>query len=140
MNILAEMINAKIIAYKYCRTNGNLEWEQRHQEALYWIATNLLPRGSGFDSGTEIDRELSGPDKLVFKTSYHHMDENGGYTHWTHHTVYCRPTFLGRIVLTVSGPSDNYIKDHIGEAFYEALAAEFDGEAADKAMYMRNKQ
>lgn len=73
------------------------------------------PRGSGFDAGTELN-DKSTTKKLIFNTSYHHMDEAGFYDGWTDHKVIITPSFDG-MDIKVTGKDYNYIKDYIGDVF-----------------------
>lgn len=93
-------------------------WQYR----LEFLATECLPSGSGFDNGTELDLERSNPQRLVFKTSFHHMTE-GSYDGWTEHSVTVRPSFLFGREIAVSGRNRNQIKDYIAETFESAMAA-----------------
>lgn len=84
----------------------------------------LLPRGSGLDMGTKI---VSATDRqIVLTTAFHHMDEHGYYAGWTDHTIRVRPSLLYDVVLTISGPNRNQIKDYLHEVFSYVLCAEFD--------------
>jgi hypothetical protein len=83
-----------------------------------------MPHGSGFDNGTELDTKTSAREKLIFATSFHHMDDNGSYDGWTEHTVTVRPSLVHGFGLTVSGRNVRGIKDHIAEAFESALSTE----------------
>lgn len=58
------------------------EWLERHEDKIQKLVKEYLPSGSGFDAGTQINLEESTSDKLVFYTSFHHMDENGMYDGW----------------------------------------------------------
>ena len=73
------------------------------------------PHGSGFDAGTELD-DKSTPKKLIFNTSYHHMDEAGYYIGWTDHQVIITPSFVG-MDIKVTGKNYNDIKDYIEDVF-----------------------
>jgi hypothetical protein len=84
-----------------------------------------LPRGSGFDNGTTLNFDMSEkagdplacPHLLVFDTSFHHMDDQGGYDGWTEHKVIVSPTFLGP-VLRVTGRDRKGIKEYIADQFH----------------------
>jgi hypothetical protein len=118
-----------------CETNekGNTnEWHARHEDALDMMA-DMLPSGSGFDSGTKIDLERSHGGKLVLTTSYHHINENGYYCGWTEHTVTVTPSF-GGFNIRVSGRNRNDIKDYISDTFCHALTRELT-ETDHKALY-----
>jgi hypothetical protein len=79
-----------------------------------------LPSGSGFNSGSEFLPCESRPDRLVFKTAFHHMDENGYYDGWTQHSVIVTPTFEG-FNIRVTGKNKNDIKDFIADCFHAVL-------------------
>ena len=87
---------------------------------LDWLEKQFLPSGSGFDSGTTIDRDVSCDTKVVLNTSYHHMNENGMYDGWTDHKVTVRPTFHSPDI-TISGRNRNDIKDYMQNVFYDHL-------------------
>ena len=118
---VAETIAGLVDALKRCKAGVNAEWAERHEEALRWIEKQHLPHGSGIDSGTTIDRDKSTRDKVVLYTSFHHMDEGGGYDGWTDHTVTVRPAFRG-FYITISGRNRNNIKEYLHSEFSEALA------------------
>lgn len=80
---LASAVSARI----NCTQRGNVEWFEKHSDAIESLCANYLPSGSGFDAGTKIDLDASNGEKLIFATSYHHMDENGMYCGWSEHTV-----------------------------------------------------
>ncbi|MDE2097482.1 MAG: hypothetical protein KGL39_09575 [Patescibacteria group bacterium] len=114
-------IASRLVAIENCRTSGNTEWLRKHERTLRAIVGTFLPSGSGFDNGTKIDMGLSTDRCLTFHTSFHHMDENGGYAGWTDHTVRVRATFLGPDI-TIGGRNRNDIKDYIAEVFSAALS------------------
>jgi hypothetical protein len=88
------------------------------------LVKDYLPSGSGFDAGTTLDEGASSPDKLVFDTSFHHMDEHGGYDGWTEHKVIVTPSLAHGCDLRVTGRDRNDIKSYIGETFAHALDTE----------------
>lgn len=102
----------------------NDTWAPVHRDRIERIARNLLPSGSGFDSGTSFDFEASKPQRLVLNTSFHHMDDGGSYDGWTEHSVIVTPIF-GGFDLRVTGRNRRNIKDYIGETFHAALCAEY---------------
>lgn len=81
-----------------------------------------VPSGSGFDSGTAFNFNESTPNRLVFNTAFHHMDDNGCYTKWTHHKVILAPAFRG-FDLKVTGPNFRDIKEYIGDMFADCLGS-----------------
>lgn len=100
--------------------DGDIEAEPSFEDAIRGLVKGYMPSGSGFDCGTEFDFDRSTDSKLVFHTSFHHMDEGGGYSGWTDHTITVRPSFNG-LTIKVSGRNKDGICDYIGDTFYEAL-------------------
>ena len=121
---IAQLVDARLRCLATPRTHG--DWAHRHGERVRSLAREHLPHGSGFDSGCQVDLDASTSDKLVIRTSYHHMDENGSYDGWTEHVVTVRPSLAFGTRMTVSGRNRNDIKDYILETFHEALHAEID--------------
>lgn len=95
-----------------------------HQTQVLDDLVKLAPSGSGFDAGTEFVSVRSNSRRLVFKTSFHHMNENGFYDGWTEHTVTVLPDLLYGFTLTISGKNRNGIKDLIHDRFNEYLNSE----------------
>lgn len=85
-----------------------------------------LPSGAGFDDGTQIDLEVSTPDKIVMRTMFHHMNDGGYYDGWTIHKVTVTPSLIHRITLDVDGKDRAQIKDLIHDVFHNALMGEVD--------------
>jgi len=115
---IAALLATAIDATERCRRD-------KHQglslhEARIDFLMGLMPSGSGIDKGTKLDDEKSGLRKLVFQCAFHHMDEVGYYTRWTHHRIEVVPTFDGAEV-TVGGSDFNSIKDHLFYVFHHAL-------------------
>ena len=82
------------------------------------------PSGSGFDANTALD-DKSTPKKLIFNTSYHHMDDDGLYTIWTHHKVIITPGFSA-MDIKVTGKDYNDIKDYIADVFWNWVHDNYD--------------
>lgn len=120
MTMLAKLLAQTVQARANCVESGNAEWHGRHSHAIHALVRALMPSGSGIDAGTKIDLPASTPDKLVFTTAFHHMDQNGFYDGWTEHTVRVTPTF-GGIDIAISGRNRNDVKDLLHGAFYAAL-------------------
>lgn len=120
---LIETISSTLIAIQTSQKFKNQEWESNHKKYLDKICYDHLPRGSGFDSGTTLNLLKSSPDKLVFRTSFHHMNDQGVYDGWTEHTVTVTPSFLG-CKIKISGRDRRQIKQTISQAFDAALNCE----------------
>jgi hypothetical protein len=123
---LYQHIASRLIAIENCKKAGNSEWQERHQASIDWLVREHMPSGSGIDNGTHFRASDSTAEKLVFATSFHHMDEYGGYDGWTDHTITVRPSLYHGIVLAISGRDRNEIKDYLYEVFYGALDQEID--------------
>lgn len=128
---LYEAIYTALLARQNCATPGfaNPTAIDGWDEVLDDLETNFLPRGSGFDCGTRIVRDLTSSGGFKLTTDFHHMDEHGGYDGWTEHMVHVTPSFIGGFDMTVSGRNRNQIKDWIGSQFGRALGME--GTAAE---------
>lgn len=94
---------------------------RHHRDSVESVVSRYLPSGSGFDAGTKLDFDASRPDRLVFTTSFHHMNDTGMYDGWTEHRVIVVPSFIGHFSLRVSGKDRNGIKDYIADVFHHAL-------------------
>lgn len=120
-----------LVARGNCIKSGNAEWLGRWEDVIDQIARDFLPSGSGFDSGTKVD--LSEPRgvprsdgfaRIIFTTSFHHMNDGGMYDGWTEHEVKVTPCLHSGFNLSVSGRDRNDIKDYIAETFTHALKTE----------------
>lgn len=116
---LASLVQANI----NCEISGNKEWFEKHEARIEELVENYMPSGSGFDCGTKIDLDKSTPEKLVFYTDFHHMNE-GYYNGWTEHRITVRPSLAFGFTLTISGRNRNEIKDYIHQVFDCALNEE----------------
>ena len=117
---LASLVQAHI----NCEISGNKEWFEKHEARIEELVKNYMPSGSGFDCGTKIDLDKSTPEKLVFYTDFHHMNEVGYYDGWTEHRITVRPSLAFGFTLTISGKNRNEIKDYIHQVFDCALDEE----------------
>lgn len=100
------------------------DWANTHEDTIERLVRDFMPSGSGFDSGTKIDLDKSHADKLVFTTSYHHMNDGGYYSGWTEHTVTVTPSLQHDFSLRVSGRNRNDVKDYMHETFDHALRSD----------------
>lgn len=116
---LAAALDAKARCEKISTDHARgmaIRWEAR----ITRLVKEHMPRGSGFDCGTQLGADSDG-NRLVFKTEFHHMGEDGGYDGWTEHTVRVTPSLVLEFALTISGRNRNGIKDYIAECFDAAL-------------------
>ena len=105
-----------LLAISNCERADNTEWIARHSEVIERIMSNA-PSGSGFDSGTTLNRDKTNSQRLVLETSFHHMNQDGYYDGWTEHTVRVWADLTSDFRLTISGRDHNDIKDLIAETF-----------------------
>lgn len=124
--ILASIIDAR----STCAKRSNDEWFRKHTEMLTALVSDHMPRGSGIDIGTSLDLDRSTGDKLVFATSFHHMDEYGGYDGWTNHTIVIRPSLAHGYSLRIDGRDRAGIKEHLADTFSQALSQWFEPDCA----------
>lgn len=115
--VIAKSLQAKI----NCGVSGNSEWHERHYQTILETVREKLPSGSGFDRGTQFDFEKSTPEKLVFNTAFHHMDDDGGYCGWSEHKVIVTPSLCFDFDIRVTGKNVRDIKDYIFDVFSSAL-------------------
>ena len=94
----------------------NDEYMGECEDRIYKLE-QLLPSGSGIDSGCKIDVEKSSSDKVVINFSWHHLDENGYYDGWTDHKLIVKPKLSGDFDLTITGRDKGYIKDYLYDLF-----------------------
>lgn len=100
-----------------CKRSGNDEWIAKHSESIGELLESA-PSGSGFDAGTQIGPWSAA--RIIFETSFHHMNDAGMYDDWTEHNVIVTPAFNG-FDIRVTGRNRNDIKDYIGEVFHHWL-------------------
>lgn len=115
---LAQLVGA----LNRCRKDDSkAEWAAKHRDRISELCREMLPHGSGFDSGCSLDLDRSTEERIVIHTAFHHMTEGGMYDGWTEHTVTVKPSLALGFVLTVSGRDRNQIKDYIGDTMHFAL-------------------
>lgn len=100
-------------------------WKE-HDAAIEQLTADFMPSGSGIDSGTKFNWEESTLNKLVFNTSYHHMNEGGYYDRWTEHKVIVTPSLSAGYDLKITGRDRNQIKDYLAEVYTSALDEEIE--------------
>lgn len=112
---LAHHIASALQAHRYTYDNS-LDFAPVWEALLDVIERKALPSGSGFDSGTTIDRSVVFSKEFRLVTSFHHMSEHGYYDGWTDHVVAVKPDWNG-VEIDVSGPDRHDVNDYIGEMF-----------------------
>ena len=107
--------------------DSHADWIKRHSDHLDDLVSEF-PSGSGFDNGTKLDDD-STPEKLVFNTAFHHMNENGCYNGWTEHQVIVSPSLELEYTIRITGRDRNEIKDYIADCFHACLDADIEEHA-----------
>ena len=100
----------------------SIDFQTQVMDAL----VKLAPSGSGFDAGTQFLSHESSMHKLVFETSFHHMNTNGGYCGWTEHRVIVKPNLLFELDIRITGQDKNGIKDYIHQVFHDYLTSDYE--------------
>ena len=98
--------------------NPNAQWGDIARTRLDQLV-NMLPSGSGIDSGTKLISASA--SRIVLECSFHHMNENGYYDGWTEHRITVRPTF-DSLDIHISGRNRNDIKEYLHEVYALALS------------------
>lgn len=115
-----------VVARGNCIKTNNNEWLKKHEATLEKLVDDL-PHGSGIDGKTEFDFEASNENKLVIKSSYHHMNDGGYYDGWTEFKVIVTPDLAFGFGLKVQGAFPRKYadtRDYLIETFNYALEAE----------------
>jgi hypothetical protein len=124
MKTFAVALANNLIAMQVIESSGgSQEWIALRKDYEKKLM-DFAPSGSGFDNGTKLVRDECTHCKLVFTTSFHHMDEHGFYTFWTEHTVTVKASFVFDFDIYVSGKNVNEIKDYIADVFNSWLSSE----------------
>ena len=123
---LARTVGARLRCLEMDRDGSHREAIARHESILTGILLEF-PSGSGFDAGTQLDKDGSTGERLVFTTAFHHMNENGLYDGWTNHKVIVTPSLEMGCRIKITGRDRNEIKDYIGERFQSVLSKEWKG-------------
>ena len=116
-----------IRAYENCSNSdheNHREWKLKHAARLGELVHEHMPSGSGVDNGTSLNLEKSSGEKLVFETSYHHMNDAGMYDGWTEHTVVVTASLMFGFNLRITGRNRNDIKEYLVSLFQESLLKE----------------
>lgn len=116
---MPKMYEELYLAWKW-RQQANEKFEDVAQARLDAVF-DLLPSGSGFDSGTKV--ESIDASRMVLYSAFHKMIEHGSYVGWDEFRVVVKAAFDGidiRIFSTAGRikPED---REYYEEEFYRAL-------------------
>jgi len=101
--------------------NASELWRKRAFANLEYIGKELLPSGSGFDSGCEIILDKSTPNKIFIRCDFHHMNNDGYYDGWSYHTCIITPDLAYDHDMKVTGRDKRDIKSYILDTIYSAI-------------------
>ncbi len=124
---IAQLVGARINCLNTVESrmqSTTKEWAITHGDRILDLVKEHAPSGSGFDRGTVIDLDKSTADRLVFHTSFHHMDEHGSYDGWTDHTVTVTASLALGFDFKISGRNRGEIKEYISDAFHTFLSTD----------------
>jgi len=99
----------------------------RLDELLY-----KLPMGSGIDAGSTIAFEECKPDKIVFNSAFHVMDNQGFYDGWIEFKVIVRPSFMGFDLEIKPLQRKTYFNDYLRDYVFDVFCDALDSEVSDK--------
>lgn len=135
IQLIASRVDARIRCAVDCERPNHehlREWIERHKDAADALCDHYMPSGSGIDNGTKIDWDRSKPERIVFNTSYHHMNDGGYYDGWTDHNVIVMPSLIHGMSIRITGRDRNLVKDYLHGCFDYALSQIVDPETEKK--------
>ncbi len=120
-----------LAAVNNCQISGAEHYETIHEQSIDMLISECLPHGSGIDSDIEFDYSESTPEKLVFCFQFHHMNEDGFYTHWSAWKMTITPSLQWGKTIDITSTteeqseeqSDDGIVDFLHDTFNLALSA-----------------
>ena len=116
-----EIIYLSVLAQKLAASKECVEpFKQAALDSIEAMQA-ILPHGSGIDDACYIDTAKSRKDRIVIYFDYHHMNENGYYTRWTHHNLILTPSFANGFDMRITGPNTNQCKDYFYELFSDVF-------------------
>ena len=106
--------------------SGNYAWTSDEAKKIENLVKEHFPHGSGFDGRTWLDLDKSKPEKLVFFTEYHHMNEDGYYDGWSTLKVVVKPSLQWDFDFRLTGIARKYRfdRDYFEDTINYFLATE----------------
>jgi len=125
---LYQQIASGFQAMLNCKKNKNEKWYDYHKANVESLVNEYMPSGSGFDAGTRFDFDKSTPDKLVFFTDYHKMNENSYYDGWIDDIkIVVTPSLQFGYNMKITGLKRSDLDNYI-DYFYDTFAYALDSE------------
>ena len=94
----------------------NDEYMGECEDRIYKLE-QLLPSGSGIDSGCKIDVEKSSSDKVIITFGYHFLNDAGYYDGWGEYKLIIKPKLSNDFDLRIVGKDRSFIKDYLYDLF-----------------------
>ena len=96
---------ARIIgAYYRSIESKNTLWEEKHEATIRKMEKELP--AVQVSIAVQIDLERSTGERIVLKTAYHHMNENGMYDGWTEHRIIITPSLQYNYNLKITAETE----------------------------------
>lgn len=120
-------LSANLVAYKNCLADNDKKvhkqtgqlWQDRHWESIEKML-EVLPHGSGFDTGFKLNVDESSQHKIVFDFTYTHYTEGGYNDGHTEHQAIFTPAFNNSgYNLRITGIDKNGIKEYVMDTLYD---------------------
>ena len=120
---LANRIQARLNCINFKDDQENAVYWTEHHEKCIESLKDLLPSGSGIDSGISIDLINSTGEKIIIDSSFHAMNDGGYYDRWIDFSVTITPSLIHGISLKISGRFGKYqdIREYLFDVFYDSL-------------------
>lgn len=117
------MLKKSLAAHIYSLLVADHDKHELAPEILKHLVDNYLPAGSGFDTELQVE-QVPGAQAFTISFNYHHMDDMGGYTHWSEGVITVTPCFNGLDLDLVTSEDDEAFKDCVLYTFHQALSEE----------------
>ena len=120
---LAQLVAAR----QNCIERGNDECREKHEARIERII-NEFPHGAGIDGETAIYYHRSRKDRVVIRSSFHCLNDNGLYTHWIDFQLIITPSLANDFDLRVLGifGERQDLREYLRQLFYQALSKDTD--------------
>jgi len=122
---LANRIQARLNCINWVRKDDqeNAVYRAGQHEKCIESLKDLLPSGSGIDSGISIDLNNSTGERIIIDSSFHAMNDSGYYDRWIDFSVTITPSLIHGISLKISGRFGKYqdIREYLFDVFDDSL-------------------
>lgn len=139
---LANRIQARLNCINFKDDQEDAVYWTEHHEKCIESLKDLLPSGSGIDSGISIDLINSTGEKIIIDSSFHAMNDSGYYDRWIDFSITVTPSLIHGISLKITGRFGKYqdIREYLYDIFATSLretVKEFYCSDCDQLVYAR---